>query len=492
MLALQKIHNTLKQQGVFVLLVLVLLFIFTSSFVGEKITLNDGVGYDGVFYYNVAQNFSTDFGTIGYDKFRIYRIFPFCLINLFFRLFNIETTHANLMLSMSIFHFLNLAIQLTFFFKLARLNTWKKTTTAIIFSCFFFNYFFLKNCGYEIFQTDAFASTIFLVSFYFLQSQKYRLAISISFLGILTWPTITYILWLLYFFKDAFPQQAPRLKLHTGKTLAIAFPLLSASAVVTLFLLHKQPLLESMLYIPASIPLLLTSAIAWCIFLFVVFRHWNNQFYAPSTYIREFMHQLSWKKIAFIFIPFIALHIFLRAHTNNEFVFNETAFILQILLRPLKYPIITPLAHISYFGIVPLLGIILFRHLSEDIFNRNAGYALAFLAFLFFATDTEARHILPLLPLVLVPLASVLDKINLNVKSAVALIVLQLVLSHFYIPINTDGFAEALESNNFNTVAQRYFMSFGPWMAFHTYIVWAAIYVFTAILVSRIIKKRKI
>lgn len=492
MQALQKIHNTLKQQGVFVLLVLVLLFLFTLSLVGEKITLNNGAGYDGAFYYNVAQYFSTDFWTTGYDSFRIYRIFPFCLINLFFRLLNIETTHANLMHSMCIIHFLNLAIQLTFFFKLVRLNAWKKATTAIIFSCFFFNYFFLKNCGYEMFLTDAFASTVFLVSFYFLQCQKYKLAISISFLGILTWPTVTYVIWLLYFFKDAFPQQAPRLKIHTGKTLAITFPLVSIGAVATLYLLHNQPLLESMLYIPPSIPLLFTSAIAWCLFLFVILRHCDNQFYTPNTYIREFIRQSPWEKLAFIIIPFITLYIFLRAHTNNEFIFSGTAFILQIFLRPLKYPFITPVAHISYFGLTPLLVIFLFRHLSEEIFSRSAGYALAFLAFLFFAIDSEARHILPLLPLVLVPLANVLDKMDLTVKSIAILVVLQLALSHFYIPINTDGLAEAFESNNFNTVAQRYFMSFGPWMRFHTYIVWAAISAFTAILVSRILKKSKI
>lgn len=394
--------------------------------------------------------------------------------------------------SMCIIHFLNLAIQLTFFFKLVRLNAWKKATTAIIFSCFFFNYFFLKNCGYEMFLTDAFASTVFLVSFYFLQCQKYKLAISISFLGILTWPTVTYVIWLLYFFKDAFPQQAPRLKIHTGKTLAITFPLVSIGAVATLYLLHNQPLLESMLYIPPSIPLLFTSAIAWCLFLFVILRHCDNQFYTPNTYIREFIRQSPWEKLAFIIIPFITLYIFLRAHTNNEFIFSGTAFILQIFLRPLKYPFITPVAHISYFGLTPLLVIFLFRHLSEEIFSRSAGYALAFLAFLFFAIDSEARHILPLLPLVLVPLANVLDKMDLTVKSIAILVVLQLALSHFYIPINTDGLAEAFESNNFNTVAQRYFMSFGPWMRFHTYIVWAAISAFTAILVSRILKKSKI
>ena len=488
---IQTIKSFIKSHEVPVLLVVVLFFLFTLSFVGEKIPLNDGAGYDGAFYYNVAQNFSTDFFSVGYDRFRIFRIFPFFLINLFFSLLDIETSHANLMTSMYVLHFLNLAIQLIFFFKLVQLNAWKKTTTAIIFGCFFFNYFVLKNCGYEIFQTDAFANTIFLVSFYFLQRQKFLQAISISFLGILAWPTVTYTIWLLYFFKDPFPQGAPRLKFHSGKMLSVAFPLLSAGAVALLYILHKQPLLESMLFIPASVPLLLAGTVAWGAFLFFVFRHCDYRFHTPLTYVREFVRQSPWKKLAFVAIPFVAVNLYLRAHTNDEFYFSEVAFILQMFLRPLKYPLITPVAHVCYFGILPLLVIFLFRDFSRDVFNRSPGYALAFLAFLFFAIDSEARHVIPLLPLILVPLGSVLDKANLSAKAAAALLIFQILLSHFYVPINVAGIGEAFENNDYYGVAQLYYMNFGPWISLQFYIKWAIVAVVAAALVRFIIKKRK-
>ena len=487
MAIIQSIKDFFKQNGVSVLLVTVLLFLFTLSFVGEKIPYNNGAGFDGQFYYQVAESFSTDFFTTGYDNFRIFRIFPFFLINLFFSLFSIEPTHANLMHSMFILHYVNLAIQLIFFFKLARLNVWKKATTAIIFACFFFNHFILKNCGYEIFQTDAFASTIFLVSYYYLLREKFVRSIAISFLGILTWPTITYTLWLLYFFKNPFPPNAPRLKFRTGKTLALAFPLMSAGAVALLCLLHKQPLLESMLFTEPSIPLLLTSTIAWGLFLFYILRNCDYRFYSPRQYLRE----LPLKKFALIAIPYIAITGFLRAYANDEFYFSGIAFILQIFLRPLKYPLITLVGHICYFGILPLLVMIHFRNFSKDIFNRSAGYAIAFLAFIFFATDSEARHVYPLLPMVLVPLASVLDKMELQAKAVFALLALQITLSHFFVQINADGLLEAFEKNEFTTIAQRYFMSYGPWMTFSTYIIWAIISGLAAIFVYFVTKKRK-
>lgn len=491
MTASQKIKEFFKRHGIFGFLVLTLFILFTLSFISERTPLNDGAGYDGAFYYSVAQNFSTDFWTTGYDSFRIFRIFPFFLINLFFSLLGIEATHTNLMLSMYVLHFANLSVQIIFFAKLMQLNAWKKATKAIIFACFFFNYFVLKNCGYEPFQTDAFAVTIFLVSFYYLQCGKFTRSLLVSFLGIPTWPTITYMIWLLYFFKDPFPQTARRLNVHTGKAIAIVFPLMSVGAVATLYLLHKQPLLESMLFCKASPPLILASAIAWGAFLYFALRSCDFHFYSPLTYIREFFRQSIWKKAIIVALPFAAISIFLKAHTNDEFYFNEVAFLLQTLLRPLKYPLVTPAAHVCYFGILPLLALFYFRDFTRDIFNRRPGYALAFLAFLFFATDSEARHVIPLLPMILVPLGCVLDKANLGAKAATSLIVLQLVLSHFYIPINVEGTAEALATNDYYGVAQRYFMNFGPWMSPLFYTVWLSIAVISGFLVYLIVKKRK-
>lgn len=483
--------KTTKTQGALVLLVLVLLFLFTLSFVGENTPLNNGAGYDGAFYYQVAQNFTEDFWTTGYDRFRVFRIFPFFLINLFSNLFNIELSHANLMHSMYVLHFGNLAIQLFFFFKLIKLCAWKQTTSALVFGCFFFNHFVLKNCGYEIFQTDAFANTIFLVSYYYLQRQKFLQAIAISFLGILTWPTVTYIIWLLYIFKDRFSENARYLKFHTGKILAVALPLLSIGAVATLYLLHKQPLLESMLFIPASKPLLFVSAIAWSAFLYIIFRNCDCHIYTPFTYAHEFVRQSAWKKLALIAIPFIAINLYLRAHANDEFYFSEVAFVLQVFLRPLKYPFITPVAHICYFGILPLLVIFLFRDFSKNIFNRSPGYALAFLAFIFFAIDSEARHVIPLLPLILIPLGDALDKTNLSAKTVAALLALQIALSHFYIPLNVEGFADSLVKNDYYGISQRYFMNFGPWMSIHSLAIWAGISLVTGFLIYQIVQKRK-
>ena len=90
---------------------------------------------------------------------------------------------------------------------------------------------------------------------------------------------------------------------------------MSIGAVAALYLLHKQPLLESMLFCKASPPLILASAIAWGLFLYFALRSCDFHFYSPLTYIREFFSQSIWKKAIIVALPFAAISIFLKAHT---------------------------------------------------------------------------------------------------------------------------------------------------------------------------------
>ena len=135
--------------------------------------------------------------------------------------------------------------------------------------------------------------------------------------------------------------------------------------------------------------------------------------------------------------------------------------------------------------------IFLFPDFSNNSFHRSPGYALAFLAFIFFAIDSEARHVIPLLPLIFVPLGDALDKTNLNAKTVAALLALQIALSHFYILLNVEGFADSLVKNDYYGISQRYFMNLGPWMSFRSLAIWTGISIVTGFLVYQIVQKRK-
>jgi hypothetical protein len=74
-----------SNRSIFYFLIFITLALFSFSALLETHPHNDGAGFDGLFYRDVAQSFLSTIKTEGYDSFRIHRIFPFfCLKPYFF------------------------------------------------------------------------------------------------------------------------------------------------------------------------------------------------------------------------------------------------------------------------------------------------------------------------------------------------------------------------------------------------------------------------
>lgn len=463
----------IARKSVPAILVALLFALFFVSLFGEKHPYNDGAGFDGTFYREVFQNFSIDFFAHGYDSFRIQRIFPFCLMNIVYRATGIPLDNAHMIWGMGVLHVLNLVVLVVFFFKLASLRGWKASTSAILFSVTFFSYFILKNCGYELFQTDDFAMTIAFVSYYLLLRGKTGWSYAISLLGLVTWPTVTIVNLLLILFRQPV---TPTGESRFGKILyrcaPVAYAVAAAGFVAASIVFRKQLVLSSLLQTDFNLWSVALSFATASIVLWIIGRQATPFPYTPAHFIKAPVI----KSAILLAIPVIAVKAILWAHTNDEFFFDGKLFLLQILIRPLKYPAITIAGHVAYLGILLPLTLIVFRQFSKNIVSLSPGHALAFLAVALLSLDSEARHIIPFIPLVLAPLGTALDNLDLSARRASLLIALQLLLSHFYLPINDAGLATALDTQDFaSSSAQRFFMSFGPWMTFQSYILWIAV-----------------
>lgn len=469
---------------------LLLLAIFAYSFYAEQIPVNDGAGFDGVFYREVFQNFSTDVFTVGYDRFRIQRIFPFCLMNVVYNLAGIPLTKSHMMTGMTLLHFLNLAIQILFFFKLAKLQGWKPVTKVILFSLFFFNFSVLKDCSFEALQTDAFAVTIALVSYYAFLTGRNATAFAISLLGLVTWPTVTYVMIPLILFQhkgNAASASGP-FRAKFFRLLPFAYAVPAIGLVALSFILHKEANLDGLLLTSPRPSLIIFSlvAIVGCGWLLATMQKWPPFPYTPTDFLKSFRL----RPAIGIALCIVAISAILRMIANEEFFFDGKLFLYQIIARPLKYPLITFAGQVVYWGLLPVLLLIFAKDFIKEFMEKSPGHALVLLIFIFFALDSEGRHIAPLLPLLLVPLGSALDKADLAPKAAIFTVIAQLILSHFYMPINVEGFAESLEQGNlFTPVAQRLFMNYGPWMTSTSYFYWLAI-AFAALIVTNVVFKR--
>ena len=425
-------------------------------------------------------------------------------MNVIYRLAGISLTNAHMVNGMYALLFINLALQLFLFFKFVRFLKWKPVTTVILFALFFFNHATLKNYGYEPFQTDPYAITIALASYYLFAKGKKRRAFTVSLLGLITWPTITYVMALLLLFPHrlgSFSSGTP----HAGKfvsildkpfpkifqVLPIAYGLVAGALVLLFYAFHKQANLEGLLLTapcPRNIAISL-GLFTLISFLFAVCLKIPTLPYSARSYMKAF----SPKAFAGVAISIIAVSLLLRMFTNDDFFFDGKLFLLQIIARPLKYPLISLAGHVVYWGALVPVILVLAKGFTRNFTEKSPGHALVLLAFLFFALDSEARHIATFVPLLLPALGKALDDANLTIKPAIYILILQLVLAHTYITINVSGLAENLESAKFTTrAAQRYLMNYGPWMTHRNYMDWLAIAFCTFASINEVFKRNKL
>lgn len=475
----------MKKLGLFSILFL----LFAISLFGEKIPIQDGAGFDGEFYRLVAENFSADFLNQGYDAFRIQRIFPFCAIHYGFKFFHVATTHENLMKAMLGLHGLNLLLQIFLFSRISKIVQWKSATEILLFAAFFLNFFTLKNCGYEPFQSDAFAISLSLLSLYFyLKGMKWG-NLGIALLGAITWPLITLQCIFLVAFDRPFSLEKEGRNLSEKwallysalAVLGIAALKMTGHGIVVTNLLMRD---SNLAWTAASI--LFISAALWGVFRCI-----------PQVRLNcgNFLKKCDWKFLTLSVFIWVAVKIFLKIHTNEEFFSSSSIFALQILLRPLKYPLISFVGHVAFYGILPILVAFTFRNFVKAFVNRSVGFALIFALLMVFALDSESRHLATLIPLLLLPLGEVLNSWELKKYQIFSLVGIQLLLSHFYLPINSENILSEMEAANWTgEAAQRYFMNFGAYMSLESYLLWLGISVLAILACYGILKiqsKRK-
>lgn len=497
-------HKGIAVKVIYGLLTLGLFALVAISVLGETIPVNDGAGFDGEFYREVFRNFFGTFFSTGYDSFRIQRIFPFCLMNVVYTVAGIPRDNPHMITGMYVLLFVNLALQVYLFFRFALFLKWKSVTTVILFALFFLNFATLKGYGYEPFQTDPYAITIALATYYLFAKRKKRAAFAVSLLGLITWPTITYVMALLLLFPHRLGGSSSGTP-HAGKfanildkpfpkifqVLPIAYGLVAGALVLLFYAFHKQANLEGLLLTapcPRNIAISL-GLFTLISFLFAVCLKIPTIPYSIHSYIRSF----DVKAFAGTALCIVAVSLLLRMFTNDEFFFDSKLFLLQIIARPLKYPLISFAGHVVYWGTLVPVILVLAKGFTRNFAEKSPGHALVLLAFLFFALDSEARHIATFVPLLLPALGKALDDANLTVKPAVYIVILQLLLAHFYITINVPGLAESLESAKFTTrAAQRYLMNYGPWMTHRNYMDWLAIAFCTFASINEVFKRNKL
>lgn len=460
---------SLRYQRLLLSLLLIVLLLF--SFTGELVPYNEGLGWDGVIYYEIIRDFDKLIFNHGIDTYHMNRFLPFAIIHYGLSLFNIPINVPNALLGAKILNALVLLLLLHYFFRISNLLRWTQSVELIAFSFVFFNFPVLKLFGYYPILCDCSALLLSYAGIYYYLKKSIVGEIFIGLLGLVTWPILSAILFVLALFprtevKMARTNDHVQIKISwIIRLFYIVPPLLWALYGILLFLRH--PGIDLIHYLCAN----RGSVSVYFVYLSLLT---TSLFYIISTRVLVVDWHYIWvcilnKKVLLkLFLSgclFYFIYSSIQSMGGEKFFFTLSQQMLILLKYSSSDPLIFLETHFLYLGLFFVILLLCWKSVVMHVCkNYGIGYFFALLIALIFVLEIETRKLESFYPILLIPLMGHLSTIKLK-KSVIAIIpFICLILSFFWFQINVPGIAESFNQpyeTYFDFPAQRYFMFFG-------------------------------
>ena len=189
-----------------------------------------------------------------------------------------------------------------------------------------------------------------------------------------------------------------------------------------------------------------------------------------------FLKKLNYKRLltsAGVFISVLIIVNFLNP--KHDSIYKTT----QILSGPIIYSLIKPLisivSHISYYGIIVCLLIIFWSSFCKTVSQLGWGIVGALgLNLLLFGITPESRHLINLLPWVIVFLIKAINKYSFSNTFYIVVGFLTFVASKLWLLLNIYKSNSTLnidKNGNMGFPSQILWMNIGPWMSEQMYYI---------------------
>jgi hypothetical protein len=452
----------------------------------ERLTINNGLGWDGVFYGSWAKDFYQAVVVHGIPDYYTQRFLPSAIVHYSMRLFRVPLDTANVILA---FDFYNLALLVLSSF------IWGLTADRLAISNkgkwfgFFFlflNYAVLKNNVYHSVLTDTSAFALGFLMFYFFLADSVAGMLVVILVGGFVWPTIpvfgTLLLVLPYRKVATSPEPSPyRLNL-------IIAGLASVVCLLALIRLTDSRLPERIGYfvgiLRIDLPLVYVSIACVIAYLFFGLLRLldNGEMFSP----RSLLGRVAWRRLGAV-LPVLALIIVLRhliSSGESAGWTTTSSFVIYTLLCSLTEPLIFLVSHAVYFGPAILLLVLFWRPFCESLKTFGPGLSLFMLLNLLLSINPQSRFQINVAPLVLILIVNLGDRTFLKNQSLLFWLFLCLLYSKVWYTFNTapQVYDETMTSL-LNFPLQHYFMSSGPWMSRQMFFIQGSVVLVTGIVI---------
>jgi hypothetical protein len=519
--AARLVGNTNFRMAVVVLLVGV-----ANVLWAERLTINEGLGWDGLIYAGWVRDFQGVVLTHGVPDYYAGRVLPSAIVHYGMRLFSVPFDSRSIVLAFDVYNLILLVIS-AYVWGLAadKLNIGDRGKW-LGFCFLFLNYANLKQSFYGPVQTDVSAFALGVLTLYFFLTDSRVGLPLVMLLGAFTWPTVAPTAAILYVLPyrgksyagphtDAStPPPDKAVTLSSAKAASpppyktttppyrlniIIAAMVSGLTLVMLVYLTWSRLAERVAYYPRALridtSLLYLSIAAVPVFLFFGLRAAlaDASLFDP----RRLFASVSWARVAVVLPVFIIAKIIQNRLWSGESIAwgGPKSFFIYTLLSSVAEPLIFVVAHVVYFGPCILLLLFFWRRFCEAVGSYGVGLRIVLILNLLLAVNPQTRYQVNVLALFVAVLVTILDGAAHGFRGLRGLLCWALVClfysKEWYVfntaPQVDDGTMEVL----LRFPLQHMFMSIGPWMSKEMYLVQAGVVALTATLIYFAVVRRR-
>lgn len=455
---------------------MLVVFIYCVNMQLEHIPVNNGLGWDGKHYANLTIHFEEMALNQKIDSYQYQRILTPALIFYACKWTGITLNEGSVLRVYGYYNLLLLCVGMILFFRWSKRQQYSIQVETIGFAALFLNYAILKNTPYYPILTDitVFVAGIFLIYWIIVSNriaQWFMVIISPFVFPLFNWMILPLVV-----LPDG--NNLVR-KLQEVRFFAITkwivWVLISVSIVLVVqFPNTVLPLQYQMHFTPWLIPISIGCAGIYTMKLFEVFQ---------SNHIHPEPNQTPLNRIGIVLIILIwmASRYFVNEHSIPEEAFTPMVFGMNLVQQILYFPFSWIWSHITFFG--PGVWMLLFwgRTLTHYLMKQSNGVILFAFVSLLLMMGSESRQFMYCWPFWVWLLLPICSKLSITKPQAFAFVVLCLVQSKFWFPINTGNSFIDYDYGSFPN--QRYFMNHGPFMSQASNWINLLVAIFTAIII---------
>lgn len=441
------------QRPMAVLLIAYAMWGLYAVFFGERITVNDGLGWDGRIYYFISADFIEYARGRVFDSYYVQRVVPSLIV----RAIHWTTcTEHSYRLTGTMFGLLNLVSMLggtLLLVSALRDVVWRWRWMAALFALVSFGG--LRHPFYYPMLTDAFSFLLGATMLWAFLREKRGLLLMVTLFGAFTTP----ILLLMAFPLLAFQRKVFLVNEETTSDRAMFGLMMTAIALLALIGPAFRGTVQFEAFQPSGTMVLLALPF---LLAYVGLLWWNM---GIAGRLRASFSSID--RSGMLMWGTVLISVAVCAVWAKPAAFRFMDFGIGVISNGLVHPAIFALSHIVYLGPAFLLILLFPFRLKDAVANLPLPLFWTVMSVFMLMVNSESRTLMAGLPFILYVLAAGLRDVSLNITRCAALIGVSLFLSKFWFTVN-EG---AMDGGFLEFPMQRYFMHIGPWMNTETYLM---------------------